>query len=89
MSGIMDSLKVMAKRLSPQEWAYLQKKLLAGEDVDLAEDMPPPFPGRPTPGGSPLGAQDSRSVRARLRASAKAEASFLEHFPEAERITRA
>jgi hypothetical protein len=72
---VMRLLKTIA-RMSPENWAAFQKELLeGGEETDEqnegAQDEPPPFDGRPRPGGA---------------MGSAARARFAAMHPDAERI---
>jgi hypothetical protein len=53
-----------------------------------AEDDPPPFEGRPTPGGEPLplNGDHALALDARLRGRAKAATAFAKRYPNTGRI---
>lgn len=84
--GGMKLLKLLAAKLSPEDWADVQTTLrsMAGkpdddDDATGATDDPPDFPGKPKTGGGmvPLKSQAM---------DAKARASFHEMHPDAARI---
>jgi hypothetical protein len=100
------ALEELIQQLSEEERNVVQdavrsmiKDRRRGVDGGYGSDIPPPFEGRPTPGGEPLGSTNwsersaahdrrSRALAADMATRQRAEnsRSFLSMFPDARRI---
>ena len=53
---VMKALKLLAGKLSAEDWAAFREVIAGGED--MSSDEPPPFKGRPETGGRMTGTED-------------------------------